>query len=90
MVRAITEAMLEILASGQRGALATVVRVRGSTPQEPGARMLLRPDGTTLGTVGGGAIELAVQEALARAQKTGQAWCSATERKHHHSGAQRG
>jgi xanthine dehydrogenase accessory factor len=32
----------------------------------------LRPDGTTLGTVGGGAIELAVLEALARAQKTGQ------------------
>jgi xanthine dehydrogenase accessory factor len=71
-VREITEAVLEILASGQRGALATVVRVRGSTPQEPGARLLLRPDGTTLGTVGGGAIELAVLEALARAQKTGQ------------------
>jgi xanthine dehydrogenase accessory factor len=71
-VREITEAVLEVLASGQRGALATVVRVRGSTPQEPGARLLLRPDGTTLGTVGGGAIELVVLEALERAKKTGQ------------------
>jgi xanthine dehydrogenase accessory factor len=71
-VREITEALLEVLASGQRGALATVVSVRGSTPQAPGARLLLRPDGTTVGTVGGGAIELVVLEALARAQKTGQ------------------
>jgi xanthine dehydrogenase accessory factor len=71
-VREITEAVLEVLASGQRGALATVVRVRGSTPQEPGARLLLRPDGTTLGTVGGGAIELVVLQALTRVQQTGQ------------------
>lgn len=61
----LVSALAEVLASGQRGALATVVRTSGSTPQSVGARMLLRPDGSTLGTVGGGAIEHAVLEALA-------------------------
>lgn len=63
-MRDVTEALLEVLRSGRRGALATVVRVSGSTPQQPGARLLLFPDGSTTGTVGGGAVELAVLEAL--------------------------
>jgi len=57
-------ALSEILASGLRGALATVVRTGGSTPQRPGARMLLCPDGRLLGTVGGGALEQLVIERL--------------------------
>ncbi len=55
---------MQLLQQGGRGALATVVRVAGSVPQRPGARMLLSPDGSLLGTVGGGAIEQAVLEAL--------------------------
>lgn len=66
------EAVLEVLAGAERGALATVVRVSGSTPQQPGARLLLRPDGTTFGTVGGGAIELHVLEALRRVRDSGK------------------
>lgn len=61
---AVTEALLDLLRSGDRGALATVIRSSGSTPQRPGARLLLRADGTTVGTVGGGAIEAHVIEAL--------------------------
>jgi xanthine dehydrogenase accessory factor len=57
-------ALLELLESGRRGALATVVRTSGSTPQAPSARLLLLPDGSTLGTVGGGAIEQLVVDAL--------------------------
>jgi len=60
----LVRALLEVFESGQRGALATVVRTSGSTPQSPGARMLLRPDGVLLGTIGGGAVEEAVREAL--------------------------
>jgi xanthine dehydrogenase accessory factor len=71
-VREIAQALLSVLASGQPGALATVVRVRGSTPQQPGARLLLRADGSTLGTVGGGAIERVVLEALAKTLQTGR------------------
>ena len=71
-MREITEAMLEVLRSGGRGALATVVRTGGSTPQEPGARMLLRPDGSLVGTVGGGAIEQHVVAALHACARTGK------------------
>jgi xanthine dehydrogenase accessory factor len=71
-VRSVLQAQLDLLASRQRGALATVVRVSGSTPQQAGARLLLRQDGSTLGTVGGGAIEKIVMEALERALAGGQ------------------
>jgi xanthine dehydrogenase accessory factor len=66
------EAVLEVLAGPERGALATVVRVSGSTPQRPGARLLLRADGSTLGTVGGGALEGRVLEALTRVRDSGR------------------
>ncbi len=63
-VREVTEALLALLDAAGRGALATVVRASGSTPQQVGARLLLRPDGTAVGTVGGGAIEHAILEEL--------------------------
>jgi xanthine dehydrogenase accessory factor len=72
VVRDVAEAVLEVLTSRRRGALATVVRTSGSTPQRPGARLLLRPDGTTVGTVGGGAFELLVKSALQEARRTGE------------------
>jgi xanthine dehydrogenase accessory factor len=71
-VREVAEALLEVLKGGGRGALATVVRASGSTPQVAGARLLLRPDGSTVGTVGGGAIEHAVLQALRDAQTSGE------------------
>jgi xanthine dehydrogenase accessory factor len=47
--------------AGQRLVLATVVAVRGSTPREPGARMLVLDEGT-VGTVGGGPREAEIIE----------------------------
>jgi xanthine dehydrogenase accessory factor len=44
-------------------AVATIVRTRGSSPREVGARMLIRPDGATDGTVGGGCGEAEVWRA---------------------------
>jgi xanthine dehydrogenase accessory factor len=45
--------------------LATVAETRGSTPRKAGAQMLLRPDGTFTGTIGGGCGEAEVwQEAM--------------------------
>ncbi len=38
-------------------ALVTVVGSQGSTPQRPGARMLVYADGTVSGTIGGGCVE---------------------------------
>src|SRR6185295_14590194 len=69
----VTEAVLDLLRSGQVGALATVVQVSGSTPQSAGARLLLRADGSAVGTIGGGAIERAVLEALKEVQERGVA-----------------
>ena len=37
--------------------LATVVRTSGSTPQKPGAKLLVREDGSGVGTLGGGCVE---------------------------------
>jgi xanthine dehydrogenase accessory factor len=78
-VREVAEALIEVLNGGGRGALATVVRTSGSTPQEAGARLLLRPDGSTVGTVGGGAIEHAILEALREAQQSGRSQLLARE-----------
>jgi xanthine dehydrogenase accessory factor len=44
-------------------AVATIVRTRGSSPREVGARMLVKPDGATDGTVGGGCGEAEVWRA---------------------------
>ena len=40
-----------------RLAMATVVSAVGSTPRETAARMLVLPDGSTAGTIGGGKFE---------------------------------
>ena len=54
----------EIERSGGSAALVTVVRATGSTPREPGARMLVHADGSIEGTIGGGRIEqTAIEEA---------------------------
>jgi xanthine dehydrogenase accessory factor len=42
--------------------LATVVGTRGFTPRKAAAHMLIAPDGKTVGTIGGGAIEHEVME----------------------------
>ena len=48
------------LESGEPVAMTSVVATRGSTPQKPGARMVIFADGKTLGTIGGGCIEAEV------------------------------
>ncbi len=52
-----------LTAEGRAFVLATVVETGGSTPQKPGSKMVVLPDGTSRGTVGGGAIELQIIEA---------------------------
>jgi xanthine dehydrogenase accessory factor len=45
---------------GQKCALATIVQVRGSIPSYESAKLLVREDGSMLGTVGGGCVEAEV------------------------------
>ena len=58
-----------LLAAGDHGedcALATIIRVWGSTPRKPGTKMLVTADGSVCGTIGGGCGEAEVRrEALA-------------------------
>ena len=51
---------------GRRSALATIVNVRGSIPSAKAAKMLVRDDGTIVGTIGGGCVENEVREAAAQ------------------------
>ena len=37
--------------------ISTVTRTQGSTPQKPGAKLLVREDGSGVGTLGGGCVE---------------------------------
>ena len=50
------EAVTE-LDRGHPVVVATVVHTKGSTPQKPGAKLLVRDDGTGVGTLGGGCVE---------------------------------
>ena len=59
-MRVILEAFLDELRSGRRAVLATIVRASGSTPRTMGARMIVRADGSSFGTIGGGAFEAMV------------------------------
>jgi xanthine dehydrogenase accessory factor len=47
----------ELLAEGNPAVTATVIRTKGSTPREPGAKMLIGATGKTEGTIGGGCGE---------------------------------
>ena len=46
--------------------LVTVTAAQGSTPRDPGAKMIWRPDGAWFGTVGGGQFEMLVTESASR------------------------
>jgi xanthine dehydrogenase accessory factor len=51
------EEIVRMRRAGQRGALATIVHTNGSIPSFESSRMLVREDGSTVGTVGGGCVE---------------------------------
>jgi xanthine dehydrogenase accessory factor len=70
-LRAVFGEVARLTEAGEPGALAVVVRVRGSAPQRVGAKLALRGDGRFVGTVGGGAVEHAVLADAARVRDDG-------------------
>jgi xanthine dehydrogenase accessory factor len=54
------EEIVKVRRAGQRAALATIVHTNGSIPSYEASRMLVRDDGSILGTVGGGCVEAEV------------------------------
>ena len=59
----IYEEIVALRRQGRRGAVATIVNVRGSVPSFETAKMLVRDDGSIVGTVGGGCVEAEVWQA---------------------------
>jgi len=59
----IYEQIVELRRQGRRGAVATIVNVRGSIPSFQTAKMLVRDDGSIVGTIGGGCVEADVWQA---------------------------
>lgn len=51
--------------------VATVIRTKGSTPQKPGAKLLVRKDGSGVGTLGGGCVEGDIWFAASQLMKRG-------------------
>jgi xanthine dehydrogenase accessory factor len=54
------EEIVRMRRAGQRGALATIVHTNGSIPSYESSRMLVREDGSLVGTIGGGCVEAEV------------------------------
>ncbi len=59
----IYEEIVRLRRAGRRGAVATIVNVRGSIPSFKTAKMLVRDDGSIAGTIGGGCVEAEVWQA---------------------------
>ncbi len=59
----IYEEIVKLRQEGRRGAVATIVNVRGSIPSFETAKMLVRDDGSIYGTIGGGCVEADVWRA---------------------------
>src|SRR5262245_14497726 len=67
----IVERVVALAADGRRAAIATVVRVKGSSYRKPGARLLIQDDGSTCGGVSGGCLEADVRDAALRVIQSG-------------------
>src|SRR5262245_47307169 len=62
----IVERVVTLAAEGRRAAIATVIRIKGSSYRRPGARLLIEDDGRTRGGVSGGCLEADVRDAALR------------------------
>ena len=60
-MRELTRQLEELALSSEQAVYCRLVETRGSTPQKPGATMLIYPDGSQAGTLGGGCVEAEVK-----------------------------
>ena len=68
----IYQEIAKLTAEGEEAAVVTIVSSSGSTPREEGAKMLVRSDGSILGTVGGGILEAQLTQKALEAIKKGK------------------
>ena len=72
-MKQLIQQMADLYGRGESFALATVVTRNGSAPRAAGAKMLVRADGSTAGTVGGGILEAEVTKLAGEVLRTRQA-----------------
>ena len=79
----LTNRVISALEQGEKVVLCTILASSGSSPRGAGARMAVFADGSTMGTVGGGAVELIAAKEALEVLKTGEtrvrAFCLAPE-----------
>ena len=69
-MRALLAELTRALEGGRPCVYCSVVETRGSTPQKAGAAMLVFPDGSQAGTLGGGCVEAEVKRQALRTLST--------------------
>jgi len=67
----IVNRILALASAGRQAALATVIRIDGSSYRRPGAKFLIEDEGRTLGGVSGGCLEADVREIALGVMRTG-------------------
>ena len=72
-MREIVRQLIHSLQAGRKLAFCRLVETRGSTPQKAGALMLVYPDGSQAGTLGGGCVEAEVKRRALAVAATGAA-----------------
>ena len=81
--REVLDFLTRVGEAGQRAALATVVRVRGSAYRHEGAKLVVVEDGSTAGNVSGGCLEQDVREVALRVIRKGEpelrSYCSSAD-----------
>ncbi len=68
----IYQELSNITANGGRAVLATIISSQGSAPRKAGAKMLIKEDGTFIGTVGGGSAEQLIKKKAEEMMKSGE------------------
>jgi len=68
----IYEEIVRLRSQGEHAALATIIHRVGSAPRKDNAKMLIRKDGSILGSVGGGCVEAEVWQVAKTVLKTGR------------------
>jgi len=71
-MREVYQELVEVMSRGEPAVLATVVFSRGSAPREAGAKMIIKKDGTAIGSVGGGGVEHQVQKKASEVMASGE------------------
>ena len=66
------EQILHALERGENVVLCSIRASSGSAPRGAGAKMAVFPDGTALGTIGGGAVERIAQQQALELFRTGR------------------